>query len=61
MEELFVRNEIINRQEEEFQRNADRARAIKKIETAIANWDIKAKGRAGLRRLQVTLHSLKTR
>jgi len=61
MEELFVRNEIINRQEQEFERNADRARAIQKIETAIANWDINAKGRAGLRRLQVTLHSLKTR
>ena len=61
MDELFVRNEIINRQEEEFRQNADRARAIKKIETAIANWDLEAKGRAGLRRLQVTLHTLKTR
>lgn len=61
MEELFVRNTIINKQEEEFQRNAERARAIKKIETAIANWDVEAKGRAGLRRLQVTLHSLKSR
>lgn len=60
MDELFVRNEIINRQEEEFQRNADRARTIKKIETAIANWDIEAKGKAGLRRLQATLHYLKT-
>jgi len=61
MDDLFTRNEIINRQEAEFERNAERARAIKKIETAIANWDLEAKGRAGLRRLQVTLHSLKTR
>ena len=61
MDDLFTRNEIINRQEAEFERNAERARTIKKIETAIANWDIEAKGRAGLRRLQATLHSLNSR
>lgn len=50
--------EIRNRMDRELERKAEIQRSIRRVETAIAHWDIENRGRAGLRRLQATLHSL---
>ena len=42
----------------DLERKAEIQHSIRRVETAIANWDIENRGRAGLRRLQATLHSL---
>jgi len=53
-----IKNEILNRQEAELERNAKRAR-VQRLEQAIREWPVEQKGFAGLRRLQHQLNELK--
>lgn len=53
-----IKNEILNRQERELERNAKRAR-LQRLEQAIREWPVDQKGFAGLRRLQHQLNELK--
>ena len=53
-----IKNEILNRQEAELERNAKRAR-IQRLERSIREWPVEQKGFAGLRRLQHQLNELK--
>jgi len=53
-----IKNEILNRQTAELERNAQQAR-IQRLEQAIRLWPVEQKGFAGLRRLQHQLNELK--
>ena len=53
-----IKNEILNRQEQELERNAQIAR-IKIVEQKIRDWDVPNLGFAGLRRLERQLQDLK--
>ncbi len=53
-----IKNEILNRQERELERNARIAR-IKIVEQKIRDWDVPRLGFAGLRRLERQLQDLK--
>jgi hypothetical protein len=53
-----IKNEILNRQEAELERNARRAR-VQRLEQEIRLWPVEQKGFAGLRRLQHQLNELK--
>ena len=53
-----IKNEILNRQERELERNAQIAR-IKIVEQKIRDWDVPNWGFAGLRRLERQLQDLK--
>jgi hypothetical protein len=53
-----IKNEILNRQERELERNARIAR-IKIVEQKIRDWDVPRLGFAGLRRLERQLNELK--
>ena len=53
-----IKNEILNRQEAELERNAKRAR-VQRLEQAIREWPVEQKGFAGLRRLERQLQDLK--
>jgi len=53
-----IKNEILNRQTAELERNAQQAR-IQRLERAIRLWPVEQKGFAGLRRLQHQLNELK--
>jgi len=53
-----IKNEILNRQERELERNAQIAR-IKIVEQKIRDWDVPRLGFAGLRRLERQLQDLK--
>ena len=53
-----IKNEILNRQTAELERNAQQAR-IQRLERAIREWPVEQKGFAGLRRLQHQLNELK--
>ena len=53
----FIKNEILNKQDLELQKNARQAN-IKKLEKLIAEWDTPRLGFAGLRRLKLRLSDL---
>jgi len=53
-----IKNEILNRQTRELERNARIAR-IKIVEQKIRDWDVPNLGFAGLRRLERQLQDLK--
>ena len=53
-----IKNEILNRQERDLERNAQIAR-IKIVEQKIRDWDVPRLGFAGLRRLERQLQDLK--
>ena len=53
-----VKNDILNKQEKELERNARIAR-IKIVEQKIRDWDVPGLGFAGLRRLERQLQDLK--
>jgi len=53
-----IKNEILNRQTAELERNARIAR-IKIVEQKIRDWDVSGLGFAGLRRLERQLQDLK--
>ena len=53
-----IKNEILNRQERELERNARIAR-IKIVEQKIRDWNVPGLGFAGLRRLERQLQDLK--
>jgi hypothetical protein len=53
-----VKNDILNKQEQELERNARQAR-IQRLERSIREWPVEQKGFAGLRRLQHQLNELK--
>ena len=53
-----IKNEILNRQTAELERNARIAR-IKIVEQKIRDWDVPGLGFAGLRRLERQLQDLK--
>jgi len=53
-----IKNEILNRQTRELERNARIAR-IKIVEQKIRDWDVPGLGFAGLRRLERQLQDLK--
>jgi hypothetical protein len=53
-----IKNEILNRQTRELERNAQIAR-IKIVEQKIRDWDVPGLGFAGLRRLERQLQDLK--
>lgn len=53
-----VKNDILNKQEQELERNAQIAR-IKIVEQKIRDWDVPNLGFAGLRRLERQLQDLK--
>jgi hypothetical protein len=53
-----VKNDILNKQEQELERNARIAR-IKIVEQKIRDWDVPGLGFAGLRRLERQLQDLK--
>ena len=53
-----IKNEMLNRQTRELERNAQIAR-IKIVEQKIRDWDVPRLGFAGLRRLERQLQDLK--